>query len=153
MVVVTMLLASCDDFMDIVPDNVATLDQAFSMRNTTERYLFTLYSMMPRHGANDQNGFMLSDELWGYTPTIPTWHGELRGEQNVVSPIQDYWNGGNGGRRLFITIRDCNVFLENVVKVPDIEEMELVRWSAEAKFIKAYCLYWIFEKYGHTHYA
>lgn len=68
MVVVTMLLASCDDFMDIVPDNVATLDQAFSMRNTTERYLFTLYSMMPRHGANDQNGFMLSDELWGVYP-------------------------------------------------------------------------------------
>jgi hypothetical protein len=149
MVVVTMLLASCDDFMDIVPDNVATLDQAFSMRNTTERYLFTLYSMMPRHGANDQNGFMLSDELWGVYPynTNVAWR-IARGEQNVVSPIQDYWNGGNGGRRLFITIRDCNVFLENVVKVPDIEEMELVRWSAEAKFIKAYCLYWIFEKYG-----
>lgn len=148
-IVIGLSMSACDDFMDIVPDNVATLDQAFAMRNTTERYLFSLYSMMPRHGANDQNGVMLSDELWAVYPynTNVAWK-IARGEQNVVSPIQDYWNGANGGRRLFIPIRDCNTFLENVGKVPDIEAHELIRWSAEAKFIKAYLLFWMVERYG-----
>src|SRR5690606_35199879 len=128
---------------------VATLDQAFAMRNTAERYLFTLYSVMPRHGDGGGNATMLGDELWGVYPynTNEAWL-IARGEQNVVSPIQDYWNGARGGRNLFICMRECNIFLENVGKVPDIEPHELVRWTAEAKFLKAYYLYWLVNLYG-----
>lgn len=148
-ILMVVVAIGCNKFMDVVPDNVATIDHAFAMRNTAERYLFTLYSIMPRHGDGVGNATMLADELWGVYPynSNEAWL-IARGEQNVVSPIQDYWNGSRGGRNLFIGMRECNIFLENVDKVPDIEPHELARWTAEAKFLKAYFLYWLVNRYG-----
>ena len=33
------LLCSCSDYLDIVPDNVTTLDIVFNNKNTAQRYL------------------------------------------------------------------------------------------------------------------
>ncbi len=140
---------SCNKFMDVIPDNVPTIDQAFAMRNVAERYLFTIYSLLPRHGDGTGNATNLGDELWGVYPynTNEAWLIS-RGEQNVVNPLQDYWTGSRGGRNLFVCLRECNIFLENVGKVPDIEPHELIRWTAEVKFMKAYFLYWLVLRYG-----
>ena len=37
--IILTLLCSCSDYLDIVPDNVTTLDIVFNNRNTAERYL------------------------------------------------------------------------------------------------------------------
>lgn len=42
---------SCTDYLDVVPDNVATIDNAFAMRAQAEKFLFTCYSYMP-HDAD-----------------------------------------------------------------------------------------------------
>ena len=34
-------LCSCVDYLDVVPDNIATLDIAFNNRSSAERYLTT----------------------------------------------------------------------------------------------------------------
>ena len=50
----TLLLISvlgCNNFIDVVPDNVATLEYAFRMRTTAQKYLATCYSFMPSLGA------------------------------------------------------------------------------------------------------
>ncbi|HTG55175.1 MAG TPA: hypothetical protein VL943_02815, partial [Niabella sp.] len=39
-------LSSCKKYLDIVPDNVGTLDYAFRNKNEAENYLFTCYSTM-----------------------------------------------------------------------------------------------------------
>jgi hypothetical protein len=55
---------SCKKYLDIVPDNVATLDYTFSNRNETEDYLFTCYSTMQH--LNDvvkSPGFTYSTEI------------------------------------------------------------------------------------------
>lgn len=33
--------ASCTDYLEVVPDNIATIDNAFTSRNTAEKFLFT----------------------------------------------------------------------------------------------------------------
>ena len=44
-------VAGCKkSFLDVVPDNVATLDNAFTMRRETEKYLATCYSYLPNDG-------------------------------------------------------------------------------------------------------
>lgn len=43
-------LGSCKKYLDIVTDNVATIDYAFRMRAPAERYLFTCYSFLPQFG-------------------------------------------------------------------------------------------------------
>lgn len=43
--IILTLLCSCSDYLDIVPDNVTTLDIVFNNRNTAERYLANCYHL------------------------------------------------------------------------------------------------------------
>ncbi len=49
---------------------------------------------------------------------------------------------------MFRGIRDCNIFLENIDKVPGMQEREKKRWIAEVKFLKAYYHFWLLRMYG-----
>jgi hypothetical protein len=40
------------------------------------------------------------------------------GKQSVNDPVANYWDGTKSGTPLFIALRDCNIFLENIDKVP-----------------------------------
>src|SRR5690606_19872878 len=92
--------------------------------------------------------FFGGHELWPIpNNTDPTW-SLPRGQQNAQSPIANYWDGQNNGRNMYQAIRDCNIFLENIDRVPDMEEYEKDRWRAEVKFLKAYYHFWLFQLYG-----
>jgi hypothetical protein len=143
-----LLLSSCD-YLDIVPDNVATIDNAFTMRSTAEKYLFTCYSYLPEEGNPRNNpAFVAGDEFWFHYPTTLSGWPIARNNQNVVNPAMNFWDGTEGGMPLFRAIRDCNIFLENIGKVPDIEETERNRWIGEVKFLKAYFHFYLLRMYG-----
>jgi hypothetical protein len=142
------ILSSCD-YLDVVPDNIATIEENFDMRVSTERYLFTCYRYLPNHG-NMSNDPAISggDDYWYLYPYITTTGADAvtciaRGLQNASSPYLNHWHGDP-----FKGIRDCNIFLENIGRVPDMEEDEKNRWSAEVKFLKAYYHFWLFRMYG-----
>jgi len=44
LLLLTVIQACKKSYLDIVPDNIATLDNAFANRNEAEKYLFTCYS-------------------------------------------------------------------------------------------------------------
>ncbi len=135
-------LNSCNKFLDVVPDNVATLDNAFTRRIEAQKYLFTCYSYMPKHGSiDDDPGLLAGDELWRF-PTIKGFMEVARGFQSTVSPYGDRW------AQYFRAIRDCNIFLENIEKVPDLEETERLRWISEVKFLKSYYHFYLLKMYG-----
>ncbi|MDR0332565.1 MAG: RagB/SusD family nutrient uptake outer membrane protein [Dysgonamonadaceae bacterium] len=144
--------AGCADWLDIVPDGVATLDNAFSNRINAERFLFGCYNMIPNQNDpfNYPGNVGSDDILWNMTLPQNTRNGSriARGEQNATDPIQDYWDGRNGGRELWVGIRDCNIFLENIHRVPDLPEWERLRWISEVKFIKAYLHFFLLKMYG-----
>lgn len=145
----TFGLSACNDYMDIIPDNVATIDHAFRMRSTAERFLFTCYSYMPSHAGINQNAaFLAGDELW-----LPASNGAsawqiARGNQRIVDPYVNFWQGTQDGQDLYEGIRQCNVFLENIEQVPDLPAWERERWVAEVLFMKAYYHYWLVRMYG-----
>ncbi|MGV8134570.1 MAG: RagB/SusD family nutrient uptake outer membrane protein [Mangrovibacterium sp.] len=143
------IFGGCDSFLDVTPDNVATIDYAFRLRSTAERFLFTCYSYMPSHGSLNENpAFLGADELWLVpTSTNVSWM-IARGNQRVVNPYVNAWQGNNGSKDLYEGIRQCNVFLENISDVPDMTESEKKRWIAEVKFLKAYYHFWLVRMYG-----
>ena len=51
-------------------------------------------------------------------------------------------------QNLYIAIRDCNIFLNNIHVPRDITEEERTRWTAEVKFLKAYYHYFLMTLYG-----
>lgn len=154
LMILIILLAGCDSYLDIVPDNVATIEMVFNNRNSAEKYLATLYSYVPRH-ANTQENFALvaGDEIWYYAEKDYYMNNETslrlaKGMQNAVDPYCNFWEGRRGARNLFIAIRDCNIFLESLKDIPGLELSERNRWIAEVKTLKAYFYFWLFRMYG-----
>jgi hypothetical protein len=142
-------LASCNKYLNVVPDDVATIDNAFALRSTAEKFLFTCYSYMPSQASMGGNpAFFGGDELW-LVPTSSSAPWEIaRGDQRVVDPYCNYWQGTQGGSDLYEGIRQCNILLDNIERVPDMQESEKQRWSAEAKFLKADYCFWLVRMYG-----
>ena len=147
-IILMLVFISCENFLDVVPDNIATIENAFTMRNTAEKYLFTCYSYIPKNGDYIYDpAFMCADEVWGLQQS---WAAPqiVRGFQNVVNPLFNPWSGLTASPALYMAIRDCNIFLENIPKVPDVEEYESDRWIAEVKFLKAYYHFYLMRMYG-----
>ncbi|MFA5651029.1 MAG: RagB/SusD family nutrient uptake outer membrane protein [Proteiniphilum sp.] len=145
----TIFVLSCDSYLDVVPDNIPTIEQAFNMRTTAERFLFTCYSYMPKHSNIAENPALTSgDEIWLHNNYNQAGWMIAQGYQEVVQPYLNFWQGQRSGRDLYQAIRDCNIFLENIDDVPDMEQAEKRRWKAEVKFLKAYYHFYLLRMYG-----
>lgn len=144
---IVLLTSACNSFLDVVPDNVATIEYAFRMRATTERYLFTCYSYLPQLGNRNTSPVLFGgDELWWVRESWSSNPWQIaRGNQNINNPYLDYWNDTYP---LWRGIRECNIFLENIMDVKDVEEFEKRKWAAEVKFLKAYYHFFLLKMYG-----
>ncbi|MBB5437642.1 hypothetical protein HDC92_001314 [Pedobacter sp. AK017] len=144
-VVLVSINCSCKKYLDVVPDNIATIDNSFTLRSKAEQYLFTCYSYLPTDGNRSTNAAMYgADEVWHYG----TGQVIAKGNQSVSSPQNNYWEGTNSAKPLFEGIRTCNIFLDNVGKVEGLDNYERDRWIAEAKFLKAYYHFYLLRMYG-----
>lgn len=150
----TIFLGSCDDYLDVIPDNIPNMDHVFATEEMAESYLATLYTTVPEVKLQSML-FLGAEDLWTYTiwdnlAIQPSWR-LARGEQNTNSPLQNAWDGGNGIKNLWQGIWHCNTFIEEISKserVPELSDFTRKRWIAEAKFIKAYLYFYLFRMYG-----
>ena len=156
LILFVLIFTSCeDDYLDVVPDNIATIDLAFNTRSTAENFLSTCYTYIPEHAHVEQNFSLLAgDEVWYYAENDFYMNNETsfrvaKGMQNSSSPYLNYWEGGRGApRSLFNALRDCNIFLDNLVAVPGLDEEERIRWLDEVKVLKAFYHFWLMQMYG-----
>ncbi|MEQ7800018.1 RagB/SusD family nutrient uptake outer membrane protein [Pedobacter sp. ASV1-7] len=135
-------------YLDVVPDGVSKLENAFTMRNQAQKFLYTCYSYMPKEGQlSSDPGLLGGDELWNLeNANLPAFgfaaFNIARGLQNSSSPLIDHWGG------LYIALRDCNIFLDNINNVADLQAWERDQWIAEVKFLKAYYHFYLVKMYG-----
>jgi len=145
----SVVFTACS-YLDVVPDNVATIDYAFRTPLTAEKYLFTCYSWLPGFADpySGNPGIGGADEIW-YNAHY-TYNAFLlaQGNQNIQNPFLDFWMGDRGGVPLFRGIRECNIFLENIDQVKGMSDADKARMSAEVKFLKAYYHFWLMRMYG-----
>ncbi len=146
------VLTACNNYLDVVPDMIATIeDNAFSMRSQAEKFFFMCYSYIPNAGSyNDDPALLGGDEIW-----VSTQYSDANNAKNLAlggqrsnSPLFDFWRGINGGKHLYRGISDCNIFLANIDRVPDITEEERNRWKAEVEVIKAWLHFYLIRMYG-----
>lgn len=147
------LFTGCADYLDIVPDDVPTMDNAFTNRLAAEKFLFSCYNFLPNPtDCWTHPALMTGDEIW-WNIDQPNFEGKnvtkiAQGIQNSNDPFLNYWDGRLDGKNLFIGIRDCNIFLENIHKPKDLEDYERILWTAEVKFLKAYFHFFLLQQYG-----
>ncbi|BAV04858.1 Starch-binding associating with outer membrane [Filimonas lacunae] len=161
-VISSLLGSSCKKYLDVVPDDISTIDNAFKLRVEAEKYLFTCYSYLPKNGDGWFNASLTSaDEIWYAQNDQTNWHPAFmiaEGIQNVANPLFNEWRGdlkGGDGRynylRIWTAVRNCNIFLENMqnpAKVPDISAAERSRWIGEGLFLKAFYHFYMMRMYG-----
>jgi hypothetical protein len=149
-------LFSCD-YLDVVPDNIPTIEHAFRNRTEALNYKYGCFSFMPDVGNMVVDPAMLGgDEIW--IPQIAAGastvlRGIIAGEQGTVNPLANYWasqrnSQTNVARPLWTGISDCNIFLKNIDEPFDLQDYERDKWIGEVKFLKAYLHYWLFRQYG-----
>lgn len=144
---------SCNKFLDVVPDDgLASIEKAFNLRSQAIRYLATCYSFVPADGAPGGDPAMLGgDELWDLvgrvvsntSARVPnTYFNIARGFMSANSVYANDWPA------MYEGIRCCDILIENVDRVPDMEAWEKAQWKAEAKFLKAYYHFNLVRKWG-----
>lgn len=143
-----MSLTACNNWLDVVPDGIATLDMAFNSRTQARKYLATAYSYMPKNGGSGDPATLGGDDIWTRRTTHFSGRFSLAGLDisegllNAANPVLGRW------APMYEAIRVCNTFLENAHLVPDLPAWEREQWIAEAKVLKAYYHFALVQMYG-----
>ena len=149
LILVASMYMSCEkDYLDVVPDNIATIDNAFSNRYNAKKFLYTLYMAIPAPGDRNNPALNGVDEIW-YPKSEDGLTGAriAQGFQNVTGPYGDKWLGQSNSS-LYVGIRNCNIFLSKIDGVQGLNEYEKTEWKAEANFLKAYYHFYLVSMYG-----
>lgn len=152
-------LSACKkNFLDVSSELASQLSMEEIFSNATysrqwHRNIFT--------GIVNSSGIMLnagSGNVTGLDNPWPAFTDELKNAQGALkSTTSTGYNSGNAPFtrwNLYQQIRQANIFLENAVVVPNtggsdfIEEPELIKMKAQARFLRAYYYYLLFELYG-----
>ncbi|MDR1372700.1 MAG: RagB/SusD family nutrient uptake outer membrane protein [Dysgonamonadaceae bacterium] len=152
---------SCSDFLDVVPDDFPTLDDAFKNRAEAQKFLVGLYSFMPDHGNTEANPALVGgDEVWFFDNSsginLSLWRKIPFGKNDPQDPSPNYFTAKsfgkdgnvNGGKALFTALRDCNIFLAKSEEPYDLYQDERNYWIAQVQFLKAYYHFWLMRMYG-----
>jgi hypothetical protein len=142
-----ILSTACADYLDVVPEGTSSLENAFSTRTTVLRYLAGCYSYLPSHEDGHALDITGGDEVWIHSAAVTSVQSinVARGLQTAQSPLCNLWPD------MYKALRDCNVFLENIVNMPPLKEfpeLERRQWMAEAKILKAYYHFLLLRQYG-----
>jgi hypothetical protein len=135
-----------------MPDEVATVDDAFSDRYNAERSLATCYWGLPRMSqwGNDPALLGAMEMILNREHQTDAAMRYALQLNSATSGLFNYWGRtDNGGpRSLYAGIRDCNTFLENIESVADLNRYQKDRLIAEVKTIKAYMHFYLICFYG-----
>jgi starch-binding outer membrane protein, SusD/RagB family len=141
---------SCD-YLDIVPENTATIEDAFTRPAEARNFLFSLYSFLPK--INDH---LTSPQIWGTDEVvIPwTWYDVYKlntQPNNTSAPFFDYWSNPAGHAfSYFQGIRQAYTFLEHIDNTPGFSIEERRSMKGEANFIIGYLHFCLLRQYGPT---
>ena len=151
-ILLVLVLSSCSDYLDIVPDKTQELELLFQRKDAAYKALATCYQYLPQQDGVYSTHSFASDELTTPIPQETPGVELMRGKQSTSNPLLGYWSGyyahGRSQESLWRGIRDCNTFIDNIDLVQDMSEDEKAEWKAEVTFLKAYYHFLLLSQYG-----
>ena len=148
----TICATSCNDYLDIVPDRTQEVSLMFQRKDAAYTALATCYSYLPQNDALYASFALLSDEITTPFAKEPNSIKLMKGEQTTDNPLMGFWSGygaaGRGQGSLWEGIRSCNLLINNIDSVIDMNQEEKNDWAAEAKLLKAYFHFLLLKNYG-----
>lgn len=143
LLVATIGFYSCS-YLDVVPDEIDTEEDAFSDYSSAVNYLYSCYAYLPapRSGTSSLD-LMTGDEV------VTAFEHETfasfpKGNYSSSSTVISYWDTFYNG------LRQCYLFLQNVDQIQDPEFTDALKtdFKAQVKFLIAYYHYMMIRCYG-----
>jgi hypothetical protein len=149
--ILSILLTNCnnlDDYLDKAESGGMSESMVFSTYLNTNGFLANIYTglfhdeWMPLYGFSYGN---VTDEAYCPYPQIATSAIFKSGSLSPTANPIDKW------QHLYAVIRKTHIFLRNIDNVPSetaTQKEDLLRMKGEAYFIRAYCYFELFRRYG-----
>ncbi|MDR0393539.1 MAG: RagB/SusD family nutrient uptake outer membrane protein [Tannerella sp.] len=152
-IILSVLLPSCAEYLDVVPDNTLTLEEIFTKRESAYDALARIYSFLPYESDTHRTTWSLGDEFVGRLDLNDNTGNLMgirimRGLQNTGSPLLGSWSGTGGAKHLYRGLNQCEVFMYYIDNARDMSEQEIRDWKAQVKFLKAYYCWLLVQTYG-----
>ncbi|HEY9560313.1 MAG TPA: RagB/SusD family nutrient uptake outer membrane protein [Anseongella sp.] len=150
---VLALTTSCNEYLNVVPDNTLKLENLFDLKEDAWNALAKVYSYLPADDQTHVTTWTLGDE-WIGRLDLNDVTGNLRairimrGLQSETSPQLGLWSGTQGGKRMYEALRQTDVFLANIDNVRDMTDQEKKDWKAQVTFLKGYYAFLLVQRYG-----
>jgi len=149
-VAILISIESCN-YLDIVPENVATIDDAFTRPAEANNFLYSLYAFLPK--VNDH---LTYPQQWANDELVIPWswyeaYKLVTQPNSVTSPYFDFWgNPGGHAYNYFEGMRQAYIFLNKIGETPGFSVEEKNSMIGEAKFIIGYLHFLSMRQYGPT---
>jgi len=140
----TIILFSCEKYLDKQPNDMLTIDEVFSTRLETEKYLASVYSYIPDPlVCNGVNYTPLSDEAdWVFN-----WpHQQINtGNWSPVNTPYNIW------AKYYQGIRSASTLIHRVGECQECEDLNpgiTVQYREEARVLRAFYYFLLIRQYG-----
>ncbi len=145
-------LTACDSFLDRQEDERLDFSKIWEKRSDTQRYFFNVMGYLPNDAISDIPGQANTSSNTAYGATDEADCQWVR--STYMSINNGSWNPSslpnNNYDHYYAGIRDCNIFLQNVMSCSDAaatkEELEL--WSNCARWARAYYYFMLMRDFG-----
>ena len=143
------LIFGCD-YLDMVPEkDIETVETIFEQRADADIWLQGLYAVMPSMCTSLESNvaYLGADELAAceYRRNNKWYSGVFKvsdGLEMSQEPYDNVWGP------MYILIRDCNTFIENIDNVYNMTDGEKKQWKGEVLALKAYAYFELVRRYG-----
>ncbi len=145
-----LLLPGCN-YLDMVPEkDIETIESLFEQRTKVEQWWKGLYSELNRIFADFEvnvaytgaDEFVTCQALHNSTSFRLDGLKVADGLQMSQNPYGSIWY------RMYVVIRNCNIFLENVDHTYNMSEEDRNWWKADVKAVKAFIYFELVRRYG-----
>ena len=136
------LTNSCKNYLTPYLGDQMTMEEVFSKRISTERYLTQVYSFLPQDYSALNSTTPRSDEAYFSWTAWVGYLGHNDGSWNTTTDNFQTWTTYYQG------INQATVFMDNVDKCTEITEVNRGIMKAEARFLRAYFYFMLVEQYG-----
>ena len=147
-------LVGCSNWLDVVPESdIETIESNFEKREDAEDWLKTCYVFLTINCAEATTGnpaYLGADEFCGgeYARTNANGLADALfigdGLQMAQDPYCNVWHK----QQYYAAIRYCNIFLEHIGDVYNMDDEEKRIWAAEVKAVKAFYYFDLMRRYG-----
>ncbi|MCG6190090.1 RagB/SusD family nutrient uptake outer membrane protein [Maribellus maritimus] len=142
---ILLTFTSCND-LDLAPTNKFTEDNYWTSAEKANMVLNMAYSQMYNNVNNPENA---NSDYYNYffkTEALSDniYEGRGSSDEKAISSGQADASNGRFAKEwadCYRGIKTCHTFLENVDRVPDMDEALKTRMVAEARFIRAYLFF------------